>query len=139
MPRSEDSATVSGVLERIREAAILKQNAAHGNRLVSQRSAGLMENFANMESDLCIPTHATGTTRSFLSLVTRVPFNSSHAAAAKGLVDEANGLKASCEGKGPSHDMFPSVIGISKDDSKRVEPVCTPAPQIATAIAMSGL
>ena len=133
MPRSEDTATVSGVLERLKETSRLRQY----NSVTSQRSAGILENFANMESDLCIPTHATGTTRSFLSIVTRIPFNSTHATAAKGLVDEANEIIKSSAGKGPSHDMFPSVLGISNDESKRVEPICTPAPQIATAIAMS--
>lgn len=134
MPRSEASATMAGVLERMHSIGVLREERSAS----SLRTSSIMQSYVDNETNVTMPTYAAGTTRSFISIVTRMPLNKSQEAAALDLADEGSELLQQVEERGAaSNEMLPSLLDVSRNDDKRTEALCTPAPQLALAIGMN--
>lgn len=140
MPRNEETAVLPGILERYQEIKIIETSPnvrrdARGNVCgKAVMDVANLSGFIAAESDDAMPTHATGTARSFISLVTYMATNPTHQAAAEGLVRETEELHASVITHVPQRERFPSILGQSKRSDLRSEPICTPASGLAVGI-----
>lgn len=141
MPRSEDTAVLPGILERYQERSIVEQSSsarrdARGN--LCGRAAmevATLNSFVRAETDDAMPTHATGTARSFVSLCTYIATNPTHQSASQAIVREADELHAYVSSAHlPKRELFPSVLGKSQNSRVRSEPICTPASGLAVGI-----
>ncbi len=140
IPRDEESAVLPGILERLQEIKMIETSSnvrrdSRGN--VCGRAAmevATLNGFVTAESEDAMPTHATGTTRSFISLVTYMATNATHQTAAEGLVRETQELHASKTARIPERERFPSITGQSKRSDLRSEAICTPASSLAVGI-----
>lgn len=140
MPSNEENASLPCVFERyyesqrIRGVAQSRQGKGFAN-IRGARDIGFMEAFAEEESDGTVPTNATGTTRSFISLSTYISMNSTHEAAAESMVKEITDAHARASAMPlPAVERTPSLMTVSKCDALRSEPICTPASPLAVGI-----
>ena len=134
MPRNEESATLPVVFERYYEMMRISRHENHRN---GKRWAEItrLKAFAEEESDDAVPTHVTGTTRSFLSIVTYMFMNDTHESSAQCMVNELTEMHKRVSETGiPSVEKFPSLVSISRDDASRIEPICTPSSPLSVGI-----
>jgi hypothetical protein len=140
MPSNETNASLPCVFERYYESQRIKGNTqakqgGGGANIRGARDIGIMDTFAEEESDTAVPTHATGTTRSFISLSTYILMNSTHESAAESMVKEITDAHARVSSIPlPAVERMPSLMTVSKCDATRSEPICTPASPLAVGI-----
>ena len=136
MPKDEHHATLPGILDRMYEVQRLRAQYDGEARGRSVQSIGLMENFVHTQTDAPALTKAAGTTRSFISLLTCVPINTTHDAAGMAIVEEAVAAVrcADRERAWPTVEAFPALLKTSKRSERRTEPVCTPVHALAVGI-----
>ena len=129
MPCTESTATLPSVFERMYEMQRETIGAKAGREVESNRM------FVDQETDVSMPTEATGTTRSFISLVSFMCINATHNEVAKSMEQETKDAHSKAATTHiPSSERFPSLIAISKNSKVRNEPIPTPAPALAVGI-----
>ena len=135
MPTNNESAAVPGVLERFHKINQIRDQEHVPPR--AERTAATMESFVDTESEMALTQSLTGTTRSFISIRTCVPFNHTHEKAAQYLVQEAKTLmyKVSQDPR-PVHNI-PFLIDKSQDTEMRREPLSTPASPLALGVCVN--
>lgn len=133
-PRSESSATLPGIFERLQEMQRMKVEAGklHGR---AAREAVSMETFVREESCASTETAASGTTRSFVSVDAFLCTNASHETAARNLVEETRTLRSRArDAATEAACRYPRLLHVEKDGPRRTEPVPTPSSPVALGI-----
>ena len=132
VPCTKSTAVIPTVFERM----FLMQEAASGEvGPKEKRDHESIQKFVDQEMDVAMPTEATGTARSFISLVSYMCMNKTHEEAARRMHQETKDVHSRVATvQVPSSERFPSLMGISKDSACRFEPIPTPAPALAVGI-----
>lgn len=129
MPCTENTATLPTVFERMYEM----QRDTTGAK--AERDVESNRMYIDQETDVSMPTAATGTTRSFISLVSFMCMNITHTDVAKSMEQEAKDAHSKTAATHmPFSERFPSLVAISKNSKARKEPIPTPAPALAVGI-----
>ena len=135
MPTTSSIAAVPGILERYNKISKIYDREDAPPKV--QRMAATMESFVDAESEMMLTQSLTGTTRSFLSLNTRLPFNSSTKHASFNLaVETKNMLLEASKDFNPTHKL-PYFVKKSQDVKMRSEPIATPASPLALGICIN--
>ena len=141
MPSTEQSATLPGLLERYARIAELEdadpkrdKKSKHTLSAKAIHDISNMERFVDTESEMAIPRHVTGTTRSFISACTFMCINYTHEQAGKSLVDELKKLHSEQLSIDAPKHKIPQVLKGSQQTEFRSEPLCTPSPPLAVGI-----
>ena len=132
MPRTKESAVVPGILERFHRINQIRSREHRSARM--EKVATVFEAFVDTESEMAMPTSLNGTSRSFLSIATQLPFNHTHEKAASDLVEEANNMLRDIPDTNSTSCKVPVLLGKSQDCELRSEPLSTPASPLALGI-----
>jgi hypothetical protein len=145
-PRNEVTAVLPGVLERYNEMRTLQQSKGAGKDMrggltgTPLKKVSSMRNYINGESDMAMPCHATGTTRSFISFVTYMATNPTHEAAAMKIAKEAESIECVRKVEAQTisdRETLPSILYQSRACSERIEAICTPSSGLAVGIVIN--
>lgn len=143
MPSTEESAALPGLLERyaqmkdLEDADSKRPNAHTGKYVISAKATydiGNLERFVDTESEMAIPRHATGTTRSFISACTFMCINYTHEQVGQSLVDELKKLHSKEVSINAPKLKLPQMLKKSQQSEFRSEPLCTPSSPLAVGI-----
>lgn len=144
MPSTETSATIPGILERYARMSRIenagdsresnKRPSKYGPSARTMRDVATMGRFVDTESEMAIPRHATGTTRSFLSMAAFMCINNSHEQTGSALLNELKTLDLEKECIGLEGVKLPMLLKSSHNNDVRSEPLCTPSSPLAVGI-----
>jgi len=143
IPNTEESAALPGLLERyaqmkeLEDADSKRANGRTGKYSFSSKAMhdiGNLERFVDTESEMAIPRHVTGTTRSFISACTFMCINYTHEHAGKSLVDELKKLHSKEVSINAPKLKLPQILKKSQKSEFRSEPLCTPSSPLAVGI-----